>query len=415
MTLPIPTPAANCIFTANSVNFLLKGILPGDLLYVDFVPVGSVAAYTGTSMPGLALKTIELTMAGTRTIFVFGNDDPADVTSVTKTGAVQQLNRVLGANVASFDPSGYLWLDSSYELTIHGGTAASIIWAGAIPSNGLSNRSPNYDGGQPYTIFFVLPHELYVVDTHPFADTLVENQQFHIVRPNTQHVGTTQMALNKTYSGLYYADIQLVSEGTDPAYNIDKMQKLTATNYTSLGYSLTTEYPHLAFSLLEKPSLHITPTIISVGASDDPENSLQIAGQNLQVNYEWSSLVAALQSFVSSDDERVVNENVLVRHLLPHYVRFDLTYRGGPIESSVISKINAYISNLQPDDILEAVWVQNMPLKMGATTVTTPINLVALVYGEDRSISAEQSMNYLNTGRLAGFFQESINVQKKTV
>jgi hypothetical protein len=222
------------------------------------------------------------------------------------------------------------------------------------------------------------------------------------------------MALNKTYAGLYYADIQLVSEGSGEQYNIAHMQQLGVTGHQSLGYRLSTKHSHLAFSVAEQPMLSISPIIINVGAADNPSNGIQIAGQNLQVNYEWSSLVSSIQTFVNSNDERVVNENILIRHLIPHYIRFDMTYRGGPVASSVISQIDAYIDKLEPDDILEAVQVQNIPLKMGASSVTTPVNLVALVYNEDRTIVAQQSTNYLNLGRLAGFFEEAVNIQKNT-
>lgn len=403
--------------TSVSVDFIKKGILPGDILVVDFQPITSDLANAGPSIAGLALTTFIVKMNGTERTIVFGNDDSTDLTAVTLTGAVSQLNRVLGANVASFTSVGFLELEASYELVVIGGTSIGYFWMtfDTTYPDGASNLSPELSTGinqsGKHTVFHVSQHSLETLEPFLGGNT---RQQFTVTRPATQRVGTTQMSLNKTYAGLYYADVQIVSEGSGAIYNIPAHSQMVVKGHTSLGYRVSNEHAHLSFSLLEKMHVQITPTVISVGASDDPENALQLAGQNLQLNYDWSSLVYAFQNFVSSNAERVTNENPLVRHLLPHFVRFDLVYRGGSTESTVSQKIYDYISGLDPDDVLEAVQVQNVPLTLGATSVSTPVDLVAVIHREDRTVVLEQSNDYLNTGRLAGFFTEAITVTRKT-
>lgn len=398
-----------------SVDFIKKGILPGDELTVDFAPVVGDIALTDPNIIGLALTTMVVRINGVERTLVFGSDSNTDPTAVSVTGAVQQLAKLFGADTVRVDStSSFLEIETSYEFTILSGTSLSFFWAdfaGDYPG-GATNLSPNYRGGRPYTVYSVDIHKLYV--TEDFVSTSATRQQFRIVRPGSQRTGTTQMVLNKTYANLYYADIQLVSEGTGSVYNVPSREIMKVSGHKSLGYRMTTEHAHLSFSTMEKPHLHITPTIISIGASDDPENALHISGQNLLVSYEWSSLALSAQNFLVSEYERVTNSNVLVRHLLPHYVRFDLVYRGGQTESAIVEALTTYISDLNPDEQLEAVWVQNKPLTMGATSVSTPIDLVALVYGEDRSVVADQSRDYLNTGRLAGFFVDVLNVKRNT-
>lgn len=396
------------------VDFLKKGIRAGDTLFVDFIPIVGDKA-VADPQPGLNFKTIIAKMNGVERTIVLGNDVPSDLTAISVMGLEQQLNRVFGAGVARVNEQGFLEIEASYELKLIGGTALGYFFLAfdiTYPT-GASNLSANYYGGHAYTIYYVGTHELYVTEPFPWF-VAATRQQYKIARPATQRVGTTQMALNKTYSGLYYADIQLVSMGTSSVYELGAGEKITASDYTCLGYTLTTDYPHLAFSVLEKPKLRMTPSIITVGASDDLENALRIVGQNLQINYEWSSLVADFQTFVSSPSERVTNANLLVRHLIPHYVRFDLTYRGSPTESAARAKVLEYLGSLSPDDQLESVKAQDIVLKLGATSVSTPLNLVALVYGEDRNIEAEQSSDFLNTGRLAAFLVDLVTVQKKT-
>ena len=395
-----------------SVDFIKKGILPGDQLVVDLVPIVSDRANSGTSVIGIALATFVVRIDGVERTIVFGNDDPSDLTAVTLSGIEKQLNLVLGSGVASFNSSGFLELEPSYEITVVDGTSLGYFWLTFNTSHpqGASNRSVNCQGNRKYTVFHVSKNSVETLETF----TAETRQQFSITRPATQRVGTTQMALNTTYAGLYYADIQVMSEGTGRVYNVVSSTQMRVSGHKSLGYTLSNEHSHLAFSLLEKSYLHVTPTFISVGSSDDPESALQIAGQNLQVNYDWSSLAASFQGFVSSESERVVNENALVRHLLPYFVRFDLSYRGGPTESALQQQLASYVTGLNPDDSLDAVRVQNTPIAQGASSVSTPVDLVAVIYQEDRSIVLEQSNNFLNTGRLAGFFVDSINVQRRT-
>lgn len=402
------------VLSTTSVDFIKKGILPGDEVIVDFVPIVSDYANAGPTIVGIALTTFIVKIEGVEKTIVFSSDD-TDVTAVTMAGIEKQLNRVLGADVASFTSSGFLELEPSYKLQVVDGTSLGYFWTAfntTFPPAGplCTNISAEYKGALRYVVFSVNKNSLYVLGTFVGGT----RQQFTITRPGTQRTGTTQMALNTTYAGLYYADVQIISVGSGALYNIVAHAQMKVSGHYSLGYRLSTTHEHLAFSTVEEPFLHITPTIISVGSSDDPESALQVAGQNLQVNYNWSSLVSSLQSFVSSDSERVVNENALVRHLLPYFVRFDMTYRGGPTESNVKQQLTTYINGLGPDEVLEAVQVQNTPITLGAGNVSTPVNLVAVVHQADRKVVLEQSTNYLNMGRLAGFFTETLNVQRKT-
>ena len=396
-----------------TTNFLKKGVQVGDEVVCDFIPiVGDKGVPSPGPVSGLALTTFVVKVEGTVRTVVFANDDDGDMTAVTLNGILEQLNNVLGAGVATFDTSNYLKLECSYELEVIDGTGLGYFWLNFPGLGSVGNLSDNYYGGVRRIVAYVGEHELRFTSSAPDFLYFGGDQQFKIFRPGTQRVGTTQMALNQTYAGLYYADFLLTSKGSGSQYNLPAFTKLSVSGHDSLGYHLSTEETHLSFSLLEKPHLHVTPQIISVGASDDPENAVQIAGQNLQINYEWSSLADSLQSFVSSDSERVVNESALVRHLTPYFVRFDLTYRGPATDTVVSSEIDEYIDELSPDDSLQAVKIQQIPLQWGATGTNTPLNLVAVVHKEDRSLDAEQSSDYLNTGRLAAFISDVITVTR---
>jgi hypothetical protein len=121
-----------------------------------------------------------------------------------------------------------------------------------------------------------------------------------------------------------------------------------------------------------------------------------------------------IQNFANSDTERVVCSNPLARHLIPHYVRFDFNYQGGSDADTVETDIENYINGLFPADLLESSDLQELAYRRNATSVTNPIDLIAIVHYPDRRVWAQRSQNSLNTGRLAAFIPDVINVNRRT-
>jgi hypothetical protein len=132
------------------------------------------------------------------------------------------------------------------------------------------------------------------------------------------------------------------------------------------------------------------------------------------VSYERSPLVSSIQSFAKSQLERVLDASLLVRHLQPHYVNFELTYRGGSSADVVGKDVDDYMNALGPDDRVEVSDIQDFPLKRGASYVQNPIELVAVVHDEDREITVERSEDYVTHGRLATFFTGTIKITRET-
>jgi hypothetical protein len=187
---------------------------------------------------------------------------------------------------------------------------------------------------------------------------------------------------------------------------------MTVTGYKSDGYYLTTDNPNLTFSPVELPKLHMSLAVLPVGASDDPSNAIQLAGQNIQINYDQSTLTASVNGFITAETERVVNESSLGRHLIPYYVRFDMTYFGGSNTNVVVPDVTSYITGLAPTDFLEVSALNGIATARGATAVQNPITLVAIIHNVDRTISVEQSEDKLNVGVLAAFIPDVLNIQR---
>lgn len=240
-----------------------------------------------------------------------------------------------------------------------------------------------------------------------------QSQHFTVLRPGLQRLHSTEMNKNLE-NGLYYMDVELVSEGVGDQWNLDQSTLFSIAGHQSDGYRLVVQDPDLSYSMEEDVQIVLSRRLLTVGRSDRPDEATQLSDQNIQVNYDRSPLASSIQSFASSALERVLNASLLVRHLQPHYINFSLTYRGGSSSDVVKQDVETYLTGLAPDDRLEASDLIGIPQKRGATYVQTPLELIAIVHDEERKISVDRSEDYVTHGRLATFFEGTISVTRET-
>lgn len=413
------TTLSTVVLTSLSTDFVQQGMQPGDVLVIDYIPI------TGTvNLPdpvtALQFQTLVLSISGgpDKTITFLTDSLAIPVGAVTRAGIATQINQAVGQTVCSIVPIGggnYLQFDATLAITVRVTGTANVLLLGAGFTIEVNNTSPN--AGR-YTITDVGTPTVNNVTIDgtvaPFGFAVaITQQQFSVFRPGTQRLGSTMMSTNTTDASLYYFDVQLVSQGTGDLWNIAAGLSMSLSGYSSDGYYLTTTNPNTTFSAAEDITIHISHSIREVGVSDDPNNATQVSGQNLQINYAYSSLVAALQNFCVADTERVVNESPLGRHLVPHFVRFDLNYTGGSSEAVVMPLIQTYINELEPSDLLEASDLQNIVYGQGANYVMNPLDLVAVVYNFDRTVIVQRSADTLSTGRLSAFIPDVVNLTRK--
>lgn len=425
------TVALTSVFTAASQDFLRSGVQAGDQLIIDYLPMAGTIVLSDP-VSNLAGKTLVFSIDDSPPlVLTFIRDDVSlATTDVTRAGVAQQINAKAGQIICSLSSGNVLVFEADALITIQPtGTANPLILGSVAGSlgpvsfsgaNSINNQSPH--AGE-YTIFAVQQTQLTI--TGSFSNILsiiypgptLLDQGFSVFRPGSQRISTTQMGQQTAEASLYYFDVELVSEGTGDLWNLDAAQQLSVDSFNSDGYFLTTDDSNLTFSLAEKPKLVISKSVLEQGVDDDPSNATQIVGQNLQITYERSDLVGSVQAFVSSEIERVSVQSALARHLIPHFVRFDLNYVGGSTEDVVTPDIDTYITTLFPADALESSDLQKIVSDRGATSITNPIDLIAIVHNVDRSVVAARSQNALTTGRLAAFIPDDVglNIKRSTV
>jgi hypothetical protein len=404
---------SSSVLLSASTDFIAKGIQAGDLLVVDYQPITGTVALADPVV-NLSTRTLILSINGglDKTITFITDDPSIPATDVTRQGVADQINRIVGQVICKITTTNHLEFEADASIIIRAtGTGNALLgFSTSVDKNNTSPFVGEYIVAPGGVAVGQLTVTVFFVSTPPGTST---RQQFKVFRKGLQRICSTDMSKQVGTAGLYYFDVELISEGTGDRYNIDAGLQMTATGYVSDGYSLTTEDPNLTFSEIERPHLRISRSILEVGVSDDPDNATQLSGQNIQVNYDRSSLTANVQSFASSETERVVNESVLSRHLIPYFVRFDLTYLGGSKENEVTPDIESYISGLNPDETLEVGTLEKILSNRGATSITNPVDLIAVIHNFDRSVSVERSQDRLGTGALAAFIPDVLNITRK--
>jgi len=419
------SPSGGTTFTSASQQFIRSGIKPGDQLVIENFPVTGTQVLANPVV-GLVGQTLIFSIDGgpDRTLIFIRDDVSLNPTEVSRDGVINQINAMAGSDIAELDGSNRVKFVTDLSLVIRRTSTALPTILGnilghvpvqAFSAEDVTNASPH--AGE------------YEVTDVPTATTLtlspalpttaltwptpITGQTFRVQRKGVQRCSTTQMASNLAEAGLYYFDVELVSEGTGDFWNIDADQQLVVNGYKSDGYYLTTDDANLAFSDVEPVKLVVSRTILEQGVDDDPQNATQVTGQNLLIRYDRSTTVTSIQNFAQSDFERAVGSNPLARHLIPHFVRFDATYFGGSAESVVVPDVEKLIRDLYPIDSLDASAVQKAITDRGATKVTNPLTLIALVYYTDRTVYAQRSRDSLSTGRLSAFIPDLLNIVRK--
>ncbi len=419
------------VFSASSQDFIRSLIRPGDKLTISTLPIEGSLALTNP-VPSCANKTLVFSLdGGPDRVLTFIRDDVSlAVTDVSRQGVVSQINTAMGETICSLSATNTLVFETTRELVIRSsGTANGPVGGfpgllGLVAGTGgtrsfitddQNNQSPHAGDYTIVDVGVLGVGNLTVTPAFPSASPYTSpltQQTFRVARAGLQRVSSTTMASNKGEAGLYYFDVELVSEGSGDEYNISAGQQLKASGYRSDGYYLTTDDENLTFSPIEPVRLVLSRSILEQGVDDDPFNATQISGQNLQITYERTPLVADVQGYISSDVERVVCSSPLGRHLVPVFVRFDLNYVGGSRESVVIPEVEKHIQDLFPIDPLESSDIQKIVLDRGATFIENPLNLIGIVHGVDRTVSAVRSQNYITAGRLSAFIPDLLNIKR---
>jgi hypothetical protein len=198
---------------------------------------------------------------------------------------------------------------------------------------------------------------------------------------------------------------------------------LVVAGHAADGYRLTTDNPSLSYSRAEILRAEFSRSILLVGSSDSPEETVQLSKQNVQINYDRSQLVDEVQSFADSDLSRVVTEDMLARHLFPHFVSLNWAYVAGEPETEMVRQIEALLDETEPESELEVGDLVTKLRQNGAVSVYAPAPdlptertaplLVVIHHDEERRVRGVLVTDFIDTGnRVQRFLPGSILVNR---
>ena len=215
---------------------------------------------------------------------------------------------------------------------------------------------------------------------------------FRIVRDGVKIISSTELSRQRE-QGLYYFDVPVLSLGTTPEYLFKENVPFYITgSYEIEGYKMIPDNKVLSYSTRETGVYTFPLSILPVGATYSRDNYIPITGSNIKISYEQTPTVRNVQQLFSSPLDRVANTNALVRHFLPAYPYIEMSYVGGADTDVTAKAIISYINTLIAEDNQIRVDVLTDLLKKRlAKQITNPIQLVALVHGEDRTIRTLRS------------------------
>jgi hypothetical protein len=219
-------------------------------------------------------------------------------------------------------------------------------------------------------------------------------QPYQFTRPGVQRLSSTAMAAQRE-KGFYFSDVLSLSLDNGENQNIPantRMEPVFGT-YASDGYRLEVADNRFSFSTQEELSLVLTPFFLPEGRDDRGDEMVGLESRGVRIAYDLAPLVGQLQSFMTSEQDRVLCANPLVRHFLPSYVSLDVTYTGGDASATIAEALRTFVTSLEPTDPLDVSEAENILHGHGATRYDHPVTWFSLTHDLDRRLVLMKSDN----------------------
>lgn len=216
------------------------------------------------------------------------------------------------------------------------------------------------------------------------------------------HVGILESNMSQdAETGLYFLDVQVEDFLTGAAGNAAAGQQYTATNVSSEGWSLRSTRSVHSYSTRDQPYFTITEWV-----NDTTQLFVTFTAPALRLSYEFASTLADIQDFADDEANRIVAEDVLIRHFFPSYVRSTWTVSGDITATDAKAALVSFINALDPTEALEVSDLVDDLYAEGATRVALPVTLVGLAQGRDRSWDLKFSEDALASSRVQHYIAD---------
>lgn len=394
-------------------NLSMLGVKHGDIIEILYRDIRSSSAVSLPISSGVVLDLVLGLSPTTQTVSV----DISDLATVDE--VVDAINAAVGFSLASND-SDHVVIGADSPVSIPASSSAALAALNFDPG-GETNVHPMageyvlvsiHPSSSQYTLLGVGSAYAGDVDTHC---------RYRVLR-HTQRVSSTEMLTKQDATGLYYADVELISTRPGNDHNLTDGAIFEVSGYKSDGYRLRPDNEALTYSPYETLYAEISPTLLAPGSPDTAQATIRLVGQSIQVTYDRSQLVQDVHSYVVSRNNRHTGQCALARHLFPHYVSLNWHYVGTASEAEVQRALREAIQSAAVDEELEVIDLlqrvgnrraSSVFVRDGAAPGGRRSPIVLVVYHDDaRRVRARIVSDYIRTSRLQRFIPDQIRVTR---
>ena len=168
-------------------------------------------------------------------------------------------------------------------------------------------------------------------------------------------------------TGYYYVDINVIATANGSAFNIEKDVELTPQNPYVEGYKILSMSEGESFSNRDVPILYLSRYINDL--------NLTVASTSLDVdfNYTTGTSLVDIQNFIDLDENRIIAEDILVKHYTPVNVILNISGKG-LLADKGLELLETFIASLEAtfevSDLISYLYTN------GATRVDLPIEVI---------------------------------------
>ncbi len=184
--------------------------------------------------------------------------------------------------------------------------------------------------------------------------------------------------------GLAYLDLYVEATAVGAGGNALRGVFPSVSGVEADGWVLRSPSRHESFSSRDLPYISFSAWPDDATFFIDDE-----AAYAVRLTYESAPYITEAQDYVEDEENAPIGEDILVRHLLPSYVRLDAA---SDVDAAAgVEAIAGHVLGLRSGDALQASDLVDALDEVGATYTVLPMTLLVLEHAGDRTVSLRLS------------------------
>lgn len=160
-------------------------------------------------------------------------------------------------------------------------------------------------------------------------------------------------------------------------------------------WQLISNDPRVRFSVKENMSLAIDEEYV---------------GDTVKINYKWVYEIPAMQKWTEADNNRVICEDILVKHYQPAFVSTTMAYHAAEEVPEMVDFVEEFIQNIPEKKSLRVSDLIDFLYEKTAIHVITPVLITAVLHKNDGEMERFESYDEIILPRTACFLPDKIEI-----